>query len=129
MGSPGLIRRRLTPDNFFLNVNRKNGIHRSIPRNMLGNRHYLNIPTTTNQQLKVLKKSLWYMVEQLENLGVQFNHKVLDSLAPDSTGTSHKPWVHPPFNAGVVKPRDELKGSGIRGIPPRTIVRPSDLKF
>lgn len=69
--------------------------------------------TTQNNESGLSDIALEWIVEQLQTVGVRFTHPIYTPLAPDSKGTAHKPWQHPPFNLpGKAKPRD-LKGSGI----------------
>jgi uncharacterized protein (DUF2235 family) len=72
--------------------------------------------TTNNQESCLSDIALNWMVENLSGLGVKFNSPVYQPFSPNPCGTSHKPWIHPPFNSGHIASRQELKGSGSKGI-------------
>lgn len=73
--------------------------------------------STQNNESGLSDIALEWTVEQLQTVGVRFNQPIYIPFAPDSKGTAHKPWQHPPFNVpGKATPRD-LKGIGIQQHP------------
>ncbi|MSP38615.1 MAG: DUF2235 domain-containing protein [Deltaproteobacteria bacterium] len=61
--------------------------------------------TTNNHESELSDIALEWMVGQLESVGVKFNRPIFTRFSPNPEGTAHKPWTHPPFNAGKAEPR------------------------
>jgi hypothetical protein len=49
-----------------------------------------------------------WMITQLTMAGVHFKADAIQSLQPDSRGSAHQPWLHPPFDALPYGPRSGI---------------------
>jgi len=52
----------------------------------------------TNNESDLSDGALQWMIEQLTGVGVLFSDVPAYPVKPDPAGTTHKPWVHPPWN-------------------------------
>ena len=71
---------------------------------------------TSNHESELSDIALGWMVSRLQSVGVKFTQPIFDPYNPSPTGTAHKPWRHPPFNAGVIRARD-LRNHGVTEDP------------